>query len=162
MSFIARKNGLELEADFGLFFRTLDSAFPQLRPFFSECKTYNKFEARDMHRMSLLAEGFSGAILVFATLRNSFTEGEKRLLRLLVNRCQKYWKAERLFNPILLLTGTELFARWRPSQAWKEAGGIHAAVSERLRGWEDLLQLCGSTQQSYLNQATQHWDTPLV
>ena len=37
------------------------------------------------------------------------TKTEKKLLRPFVNRCRRYWKAERPYNPVLILTGNELF-----------------------------------------------------
>jgi hypothetical protein len=65
-------SGAELEADFGLlwqetvFGETMDGVL------FAECKSYNKFKAKDFERMRLLAKQFPGAVLAFCSFRRSF------------------------------------------------------------------------------------------
>jgi hypothetical protein len=158
MSFTAKKDGKKIEADLGLLFQESRFGYVKTELIFAECKTYNHFEKRDADRMNLLADEFPGAVLVFATLRKSLTEKEKRLLRPVANRGRRYWKAERPFNPVLLLTGVELFADWRPPQCWKDARGKQAAFAKNYRAWGDLLQLCDATQQLYLDmQPWRQW-----
>ncbi|PRE99776.1 hypothetical protein C6Q15_29440 [Burkholderia multivorans] len=65
-----------MEADFAMFWR--DSVYGEQSEglLFGECKTYGKFEAKDIDRMRMLAETFPGAILVFSTLREALTAKE--------------------------------------------------------------------------------------
>jgi hypothetical protein len=151
MSFNDKKDGKEAEADLGLLFQQSEFGYAKSELIFAECKTYNTFEKDDTGRMVFLADQFPGAFLVFATLRKSLTEKEKRLLRSVVNRGQRYWKAERPFNAVLILTGTELFSDLGPPNCWEEAGGKHASFAEEYNSQRDLFHLCDITQQLYLD-----------
>jgi len=123
---------------------------------FAECKTYDHFRQVDVKRMMALAKDFPGVILVFATLRKELTANEKNLLRPLANRGRKYWKAERPYNPVLILTGTELFADFRPEYSWKDGTPAHTAMAQKMRGHMSLLELCHATQQLYLDTKPWH------
>jgi hypothetical protein len=150
LSFNAEKAGEKMEADLGLFLKEMRFGRSTIELVFAECKTYGRFEPMDIRRMLFIGQNFPGAVLVFATLRKELSDGEKRLLRPVVNRGRRYWKAERPFNPVLLLTGTELFSEWRPEQSWADAGGMHAAFAARVHGHLSLLELCDASQQLYL------------
>jgi len=156
MSFTAKKHQKKIEADLGLLFQESSFGYAKTELIFAECKTYNRFDKCDADRMKLLASQFPGAVLVFATLRKSVTEKEKRLLRPVVNRGRRYWKAERPYNPVLILTGTELFSNWGPPECWEDAGGKHATFAKNYRAWRDLLRLCDATQQLYLDMKPWH------
>lgn len=156
LSFTAEKAGTPLEADLGLFLKEMPFGRTTIELVFAECKTYDQFERKDIQRMQLIAQNFPGAVLVFATLRTELTDREKRLLRPLVNKGRKYWKADRPCNPVLILTGIELFSEWRPEYFWKDAGATHAAFANRLRGHASLLELCDATQQLYLGLKPWH------
>lgn len=156
MSFVAKKDNKQIEADLGLLFQESRFGYKKTELIFAECKTYNHFGKKDTDRMILLADQFPGALLVFATLRRSLTEKEKKLLHPVVNRGRKYWKAERPYNPVLILTGTELFSNLRPPHCWKDAGGIHAPFAQKYRYLRNLLQLCDATQQLYLDMKPWH------
>lgn len=156
MSFIANKDGKKIEADISLLFQESKFWNWKTELIFAECKTYNCFKKDDANKMKFLAKQFPGAILVFATLRKSLTEREKKLLRPVVNRGRKYWKAERPYNPVLILTGTELFSNWRPPKSWKDAGGIHASFAQKYEYIRSLLKLCDATQQLYLDMKPWH------
>jgi hypothetical protein len=152
LSFTAKKAGVELEADLALFFQETLHGRKKTSLIFAECKTNMEFARVDADRMSALAKHFPGAVLVFATLNKSLSKKEKMVLRPVVNRGRRLWKTGHPFNPVLILTGTELFARWGPSQAWRDAGGKHAMFAEYHR-WPrgELLALCDATQQLYLD-----------
>ncbi len=116
-----------------------------------ECKMGNQFVRKDRERMEYLAQSFEGAVLVFATLRNELTEKEKKLLRPLVNKGRKYWKAERPYNPVLILTGNELFGHLSVTKSWEKLGQRHQQCSK----WHSidfkLVDLCDATQQIYMD-----------
>jgi hypothetical protein len=156
MSFVAKKDNKQIEADLGLLFQESRFGYKKTELIFAECKTYNHFGKKDTDRMILLADQFPGAFLVFATLRRSLTQKEKKLLRPVVNRGRKYWTDERPYNPVLILTGTELFSNWRPPQCWKDAGGIHAPFAQKYKYLRNLFELCDATQQLYLDMKPWH------
>jgi hypothetical protein len=156
MSFGAEKASVQIEADLGLFVKEVHYGQTTIETVFAECKTYDYFRQVDVKRMATLAKDFPGAIVVFATLRKELSEAEKKLLRSFVNRGRKYWKAERPYNPVLILTGTELFADFRPEYSWKEGSPAHVAMAQKMRGHMSLLELCDATQQLYLDMKPWH------
>ena len=88
---------------------------------------------------------------MFATLKDELGEPEKKIIGEFAQ-----WGRERLANgkqrtPVIVLTGLELFADWRISEAWKERGGEHAKMmAPRHTGIRDLKELARLTQQLYL------------
>jgi hypothetical protein len=159
LSFPAEKGDEKIEADLALFLKETRLGRTTIETLFAECKTYDHFKRDDIDRMLALSKGFPGAILVFVTLRKDLTDAEKKLIRPFVNRGRKYWKAERPYNPVLILTGTELFAVFRPEQSWERAGGQHEPWAAKFRrGHLSLLELCDATQQIYLGMKPwQQW-----
>jgi hypothetical protein len=151
LSFTAKKGAAAMEADLALFFQKSKYNHGTTSLIFAECKTHNEFARADADRMSALAKHFPGALLVFATLNKILTKKEQRVLRTVANRGRKYWKMGHPCNPVLILTGTELFGRSRPAQVWREAGGKHAMFAN-CHNWPrgELLELCDATQQLYL------------
>lgn len=151
LSFTASKGSRRLEADLGLLLR--ESKFGQSKThlIFAECKSYNHFEKADIDRMRFIGSEFPGAILVFSTLRKSLTEKEKRMMRPLVNQGRRFWKAEHPFNPVLILTGTELFSHHEPPYCWRDLNGMYKRFADANYLLRDLIQLCDATQQLYLD-----------
>src|SRR2546423_9507859 len=156
LSFTAKKGATSIEADLGLFFR--ESRYQQTRTevVFAECKTFNEFGKADADRMLVIADEFPEAILVFATLRKSLTDREKRLLRRVANYGRRSWKAERPYNPVLVLTANELLTTVDPRTVWEQLGGLHAQRARAAIGRRELLQLADDTQQIYLDMKGWH------
>ena len=155
MSFKANKDGTEMEADLALFFQASKFGDSKMEIIFAECKTFNDFQTKDVDKMGKLGEAFPGVVLVFATLKESLNNDEKAILCGLVNQCRKYWKNERPVNPVLILTGAELFAEFDLKQAWEDAGGRRATYAKSI-ATNDLLDLCDITQQVYLDMNSWH------
>ena len=149
MSFTAEKGKMKMEADLAIFFQESESRHSKMDLIFAECKTFNSFRKDDVDKMVNLGKVFPGTVLVFATLRKSLTDEEKTILRPVVNRSRKFRKNNRPFNPVLILTGIELFSELHFSQNWKEVGGIHAKLAQN-QPRKNLLELCDLTQQIYL------------
>lgn len=156
LSFTAKKDATHFEADLALFFRASKFRERRTELVFAECKTFNEFEPRDAQRMTAIGREFPGATLVFATLRRTLADKERRLLHPVVNRGRKYWKAERPYNPVIILTGNELFADFDVWETWRELGGIHAAHSRPHGEWSELVSLADATQQIYLGMKPWH------
>ena len=155
MSFIAKKGGVEMEADLAMFFQELESRNSKRELIFAECKTFNSFQKNDVDKMVNLGKTFPGAVLVFATLRKCLNDDEKRSLRPVVNRSRKFRKNDRSFNPVLILTGIELFSESHFIQNWEKVGGIHAQLAQNYLRM-NFLELCDFTQQIYLEMDS--WD----
>jgi hypothetical protein len=152
MSFNAKHatSGKKLEADFGLMWQ--DTAFGETQDgvLFAECKSYNTFEKKDFDRMEAIAAQFPGAILAFCTLRKTLEPREIRQLKRLTKKGMKYWKTERPINPVLILTGHELFDRFGAPYCWK-----NLSVPDWAKQARSVLDQCNATQGIYLGLP--HW-----
>jgi len=149
-SFHAERKGKEIEADFMMFYRSSTFWERETEILFGECKSFNDFQAKDIQRMAVIAEDNPGAIIVLATLASEFSTKEKRLLTPFVRACRKYGGIDRPKNPVLLLTGTELFSVHGPPQCWKDAGGAMKTFADSGFPSHSLIQLCDATQQLHL------------
>lgn len=66
-------------------------------------------------------------------------------------RGRRYWKSDRPLNPVLILTGTELFADYgHPPYCWSEE------LRQRFQHIFGLLDVCDATQQVYLGLPSWH------
>ena len=156
MSFEAIKAHKKIEVDLGLLFQGMKFLSSNIEIVFAECKTFNEFKVKDIRKIKAVARKFPGAVIVFATLKDSLTKKERKLLLPFVNRSREYWQAGRPYNPVLILTGIELFSDLRPPHCWKEAGGTYADFAKKYRYFHNLLTLCDATQQLYLGLPPWH------
>lgn len=142
---------IKLEADFAVHWQ--ESLFGTMSQgiLFAECKSYNKFKDTDYKKMSLLAKQFPGAIIAFCTLRKILEKDEIKQITRITNAGRKYWKDDHPRNPVLVLTGTELFSRDNPPQCWKDLG-----FGNKFDRVHDLLSTCNATQQIHLGMASWH------
>ena len=145
MSFKAKREEMDIEADLALFFQASKFGESKIEVVFAECKTFNSFNNKDMNKMRRLGEAFPGAVLVFATLNESLDQKEKTSICGLVNRSRESRKKDRPFNPVLILTGKELFLDTLLNS--------HLQRPVRRR---DLIELCDYTQQTNLNMKPWH------
>ena len=151
MSFTAKKEGMPpIEADLALLFQDPESQGFKTERIFAECKTFNAFQQKDCDRMINLGDAFPGAVLVFATLNESLRDEEKCLLRSVVDRFHKDRKNNHPLNPVLILTGTELFSELHFFYSWKETEDTRAEVAQ-ISTRINLLELCDLTQYIYLD-----------
>lgn len=84
---------------------------------FGEAKSFasESFRQEDVDRMRQLGERFPGAFLVFATLKDALSDTEKKLVGDLALWGRAVLTDGRPHSPVIVLTGTELFAQWYPS-----------------------------------------------
>jgi hypothetical protein len=90
-------------------------------------------------------------VLAFSTLRKELTPGEVAGITRIAKAGRKYWKAERPTNPVLILTGTELFSWAGPPHCWE------LSLQEKFSRVHGLLDICDATQQIYLGLPS--WQT---
>jgi len=151
-SFILKaKEEKPLEADFGMFLsegRMDEIKAPLI--IFGECKSFNEFTKADVSRMSKIAEKFPGAVIAFCTLRKTLKDREKKLIASLARRGRKHLKAEQWVNPILILTGIELFDDFEPPSCWKDKGAPYEAFANNWHIRDGIQNLCDATQQMHL------------
>jgi len=116
-----------------------------------EAKSFGVGSINDETILSLrkVAERFPGAVIVVSSLREI---GDYSLAEIARLRHMALWGRRGTYegqpiNPLIVLTGTELFARHDISDAWKQIDGkeTHAAID-----LYDLHTLAELTQQRYL------------
>ncbi len=142
MSFEIQKDEIEpLEVDLGLFYQTSKFSESETKIILAECKTFNAFEQKDINRMTDLGDAFPGAILVFAKLTESLTDEEKALLHPFVKESWKCYNDDRPYNPVMILTGKELFL----DILWQS----HLKHVQ----FRDLIDICSLTQDIHLDNS---------
>jgi hypothetical protein len=68
----------------------------------------------------------------------------------LARRGRKHLKAERWVNPVLILTGIELFDDFEPPSCWKDKGAPYEAFANDWHIRDGIQNLCDATQQMHL------------
>jgi len=151
-SFILKTKGEKpLEADFGIFLS--EGRIDEIKAplvIFGECKSFNEFTDADVRRMGKLASEFPGAIIAFCTLRNALTKREKKIIANLARKGRKHFKAEQWINPVLILTGIELFADFEPPSCYKDKGAPYEAFANDWHIRDGIQNLSNATQQMHL------------
>jgi hypothetical protein len=150
-SYVAEKDGRHLEADLTCLYKP--STWREKGRTYvihAECKSFNRFERRDIERMKELAIAFPGSALVFATLNSELQESEVKLIRNLTVAERKKRLCRKPSSHVILLTGTELFSH-RIRDNWKNKGGLYERLSHRSFKLTQLEVLADATQQLYLS-----------
>ncbi len=152
MSFNARHatTGKTLEADLGAMWQETVYGETQDGLLFAECKSYNEFKRKDFDRMNDLAEQFPGAILAFCTLRKELTPREIKEIQKITKAGMKQWKVERPINPVLVLTGHELFSLYGVPHCWDAI-----SIPDWAKRTHTLLGACNATEAIHLGMP--HW-----
>lgn len=157
-------DGSKAEADFILWYRRekMFGARFQTQTIFGEAKSFGRdtFTTDDVARMKALAEEFPGSVLVFSTMRAPGELSQEEVYRL-ASLAQWGRHRERGRDqsraPVIVLTGTELFAEYSLSHEWKALGGRHAElISPAYVRIENLHILADLTQQLYLGLEPYH------
>jgi hypothetical protein len=100
--------------------------------------------------MKILAKQFPGAILSFCTLRNKLEPREEKEIRRIAKLGMKRWKTDRPINPVLVLTGRELFSLRGAPYCWDGN-----SIPEWAKNAHTLLDVCNATQAIHLGLP--HW-----
>lgn len=154
---LTTEQGKEVESDFGLFARPNRFSNATL-PFFilGECKSFNVFTSDDFAKARYLAEIFPGVVLCFATFRDSLTSKEIKALSKIVHRGRTSLRTGRVRNPVLILTGKELFSQFQWHREFYEAYGDRAQYARMAYIRSDIEELCDFTQQVHLGMESYH------
>ncbi len=139
-----------IEADLGLFYQRYHHRQEITKLIFVECKTFNRFKIKDKKRMLFLSKKFPKAILVFSTLNKSLDDNEKKLIRDIAMKQVPKWAKGQPFNPILILTGIELFSNFAPPKCWINKGKNYEKFEKEFKSWYGLDYLSEITCQIYL------------
>ena len=162
ISFTAKKvidgKEREIEVDLGLLMSDTSWEGTRIRLLFGECKTFNNLKKSDKDKMSLIADEFPDAVLVFATLNKSLTKTEKKLLLSLLQKIRRQSASKQSHGNLLVLTGNELFDLHGPPYCWKGKGADFDKFADRYNSTRGLDELCDITVQLYVGADSEsHW-----
>lgn len=104
----------------------------------------------DFDQLKRMALKLRGCTIVISVMRDSFTAHEKEMLTRFVNWARRPDRQGRPQNPVVLLTGIELFHRFNISSTWKEKGGKYSKYAD-YQHTKSLRQLAEATQAIYLD-----------
>jgi hypothetical protein len=106
----------------------------------------------DVRRLRLIGTKLPGTVLVIAVLKNELSSREKKRIGRLA-----LWGREPMADgsrraPVVVLTGTELFAPHHVEHEWRKAGGRRQELTEAAYvRMDNLVTLADLTQQVYLD-----------
>ena len=155
-SFTLRRNDenwAEIEVDALAFIEQSEPYAGSVSPVFVEGKSYGYrdriFEEKDADKMYRIGERFPGAFLVFATLNSQLKQADIDLIKPLAEAGREpihngHWK-----NPVVVLTGRELFSEFGPPACW-EGSGETAEFAKMHRAESSLHSLADATQRLHL------------
>lgn len=123
-----------------------------------EAKSFARdaFLDKDIARLKRVGERMPGTFIVCATLKTELSQEECNRIREL-----SIWGREpdlggHCRNPVIVLTGTELFAQFNMQTAWQESGGQRQNLASA--GMGEPWTLADLTQQAYLGLSpTYQW-----
>lgn len=113
-----------------------------------ECKSLGveSFGTKDLTRLRELGSLLPGSYLVAATLKDEFSIAEIKGLRALAR-----WGWRQIQpNPLIVLTGVELFGEETLSHVWAQSGGSRAETMKDYHHIFDFITLASATQQAIL------------
>jgi len=146
----------EFEADFGMLAepsRFSHASSPHL--IIGECKSFNRFEARDFARAERAAVLFPGSVLCFCTFNEALDKKEIKGLTRLAKQGKKRMDVGKQMNPVLILTGRELFSEFKMNYFYSSYGD-KAGYARHVYMRNDIQELCEFTQQLYLGMPSHH------
>lgn len=155
-SFEMKKASDEFESDFGAFINLGASnliATPYL--VLGECKSFNRFKEEDFERARKSAKLFPGAVLCFCTFNETLNPAEVKGLKKIVKAGRKRMDVGIDLNPVLILTGRELFGQFRLGE-FSELYGNEAQLARGLFMRGEINELCEFTQRHYLGMPSSH------
>jgi hypothetical protein len=140
-----------VEVDFAAFIRpTWISHIAGPLLVIGECKSFNRFEGDDVAKMDQLGKRFPGAVLCFCTLNKDLTIAEKKAIGRLARAGRKSLKIGQQSNPVLVLTGRELFGQFGPEDLVDSYPEKFKLLAQGVYGRRDIQEICDLTQQSHL------------
>lgn len=140
------------EVDFAFWFTRNEIWGEQSEPRFAigEAKSFanEAFKKRDVDSLKAVAKVIPHTVIVLSTMKETLSNREIELLRKLVIWG---WKTQngRMRSPVMILTGTELFAEFSIKDTWEKKKGRHVKEATYF-AFDDLESFAIATQKVYL------------
>ena len=110
---------------------------------------------KDLNQLKTIGRKLPGAIIVISVLRPKFLRSEKKLLEPFVLWGRRTDDHGQPTNPVILLTGNELFAEHQISATWEKLGEPYNKFSS-YENTKNIRNLADATQQIYLGLPSFH------
>ena len=121
-----------------------------------EAKSFGEgdlIKPHDIQQLRRIAKKLPRATIIISVMRDEFTRSEKKILLPFVKWARRLDKNWTPTNPVILLTGVELFHQYNLSSTWKEKRGRHAKYKD-YKYTRSLMSLAEVTQAIYLDLPT--------
>jgi hypothetical protein len=115
-----------------------------------ECKTFDRFEAKDLSRARALARAFPGAAIAFCTMRKALEPAEIKRIASLASSGRETLSGGERRNPVIILTETELTSLSWPPDNIKDPSSPYFKFHKVLHYSPDLSDVAQFTQNIYL------------
>ena len=112
---------------------------------------------RDIAQLRRIATKLPGATIVISVIRDDFTDAEKETIEPFVRWARRLNERWEPTNPVVLLTGVELFHEFHLSTTWRDLGGRYEPFAN-YNHTKDLKMLAEATQTIYLGLPPFHED----
>jgi hypothetical protein len=148
-------DGIEAETDFVALKK--NDMFGVNRPpelIIGEAKSFGNgdlIKQKDLIKLKAIGQKLPGAIIVISVLREKFTDTEKKRLKAFVNWARRFDEQGYPTNPVILLTGNELFSDRGISDTWRNLGEPYIRFSDYNRIIH-LSELAEATQIIHLGE----------
>lgn len=150
-SYKAYRDEKMIEADLTCLYKQSTWRDTQLDVIHAECKSFNHFEKDDISRMRILRDSFPGAALIFATLNVQLSNQEKIMISTFVLSERRKRLRGKLYSPVIVLTGNELFSLHGAPMCWMDKRGLYEHFVKSHIDLSELKELADATQQLYLS-----------
>ena len=110
----------------------------------------NLIEPNDLAKLRSVGKKLPGAAIVISVMREEFNAREKDRLRAFAKWARRRDENGNATNPLILLTGVELFRELDLMSTWNGQGGPHAELAT-YENTHDLRKLAEATQALYLS-----------
>ncbi|MDC7808333.1 hypothetical protein PQS31_16070 [Luteimonas sp BLCC-B24] len=146
LSFTAEKGEINCEVDLALLYGDGIWITPKSELIFAECKAYDRIRSKDVSRLEEIGAEFPNSILVISKFSETLEKSEIRLLSAMVARQRRARLRGKASCRLIVLTATELFAKWGAPECWKGKGGRF----EGRNHFHSLSELAETTQEIHL------------
>jgi hypothetical protein len=124
-----------------------------------ECKTFDRFEAKDVRRARTLAKAFPGAAIAFCTMRKALEPAEIKQIARLASSGREPLRGGERHNPVIILTETELTSPSWPPDKSTDTSSPYFKFRNILQYGPDLSDVAQFTQHIYLGmELYDDWD----
>ena len=152
-----KKGNNEIELDFVCFWRRNSWRERRQHTIVGECKSFNRFEEKDVRRMQEAARAFPGAVMAFCTLNDGLSRNERKMISRFALSGRRPLGGGGWKTPVVVLTAKELCVNMPAHFPSSDSGGDWGEFERRMPQFHwSIYDLCDASQQIYLGLKPWH------